>query len=374
MRPVRGLVLCCLLAVGFAPTACSMQTAPSQAAERQRDSIQLAPGDPHLNFVKQETVHETDAAPAVRLTGKVSFDENHTQRVASPIDGRASRVLVQLGDKVRPGQALIELTSPHVSQLQADAQKARQDLEIAGKSLQRTRTLKADGAVSEKEAAQAEADYHKAKADASRAEAQLKSLSVSPTDPTVSAALHAQIGGIVVERAVLVGQEVRGDSAQPLLSISDLRTVWVLADLYEQDLGMVQSGAPVKVVVPAYPDESFEGKIDHVGDVVEPTSRTVKVRCVVPNPDRRLKPEMFARIELTDAGGKKAIVLPASAILTDSEHTRVIVAGGDHVYRPRAVIVGPEVEGKVRILGGLKVGEVVVTQGAIFLKREMESD
>ncbi len=118
----------------------------------------------------------------------------------------------------------------------------------------------------------------------------------------------------------------------------------------------------------------FAGKIDHVGDLVDAASRTVKVRCTVPNPDRRLKPEMFARIELADIAGKKAIVLPASAILTDSEHTRVIVAGGDQVYRLRAVTVGPEVEGKVRILGGTKIGDVVVTQGAIFLKREMESE
>ncbi len=373
MKTKLGLMVGFWLAASALPAACSVETRVSQAAERPRDSIRLAPSDPHLHFIKHETVRETKAAPTVRLTGKVVFDEDHTQRVASPIDGRASRVLVQLGDKVRPGQALIELTSPHVSQLQADAQKAQQDLDVSSQALQRARVLKQDGAVSEKELAQSEADYRKAKADASRAEAQLKSLSVSPTDPTVSAALHAQIGGTVVERSVLVGQEVRGDSAQPLLTISDLGVVWVIGDVYEQDLGLVVPGSTVKIRVPAYPEESFQGRIDHVGDVVDPASRTVKVRCVVPNPERRLKPEMFAGMELSDSG-KTTIVLPAAAILTDSEHTRVIVAGGDHVYRLRSVTVGPEVDGKVRILGGLKVGEAVVGQGAIFLRREMETD
>jgi cobalt-zinc-cadmium efflux system membrane fusion protein len=343
------------------------------AAERSQDSIQLQPGNARLKFIKVVKVEPSDAAPSVRLTGKIGFNEDATQRVASPIDGRASRILVELGDRVRPSQALLELTAPHVSELQADAQKARQDLDVATKSLDRTKKLKLDGAVSEKEAAQAEADFRKAKADAARTEAQLRSLSVSPTDPSTSAALRAQIGGIVVERNVLVGQEVRADSAQPLFTISNLDTVWVQADVYEQDLGLVHKGDTVKVHVPAYPSDSFLGKVDHVGEVLDPVSRTVKLRCSVPNKDHMLKPEMFAKIELTDIAGQSAIILPASSILTDSEHTRVFVAGDDHVYRQRNVTIGPEFDGNVRVLDGLKVGEQVVTEGAIFLKREIEN-
>ena len=364
----------CLFFVGLGLTACSSKTTPAMAAERSRESIRLEPGNARRQFIKVETVKESDAAPAVRLTGKVGFNEDHTQRVASPIDGRASRILVELGDKIRPGQALIELMSPHVSELQADAQKARQDLDVSTKALERANKLKQDGAVSEKEAAQAEADYRKAKADAARTDAQLKSVSVSPSDPTTTAAIRAQIGGTIVERNVLVGQEVRADSAQPLFTISALDTVWVQADVYEQDLGLVRKGDSVKIHVPAYADESFDGKVDHVGDVLDPVSRTVKLRCSVPNPRFRLKPEMFAKIELTDIADKKAIILPSSAILTDSEHTRVFVAGNDHVYRQRVVTVGPEVDDNVRVLSGIKVGEQVVTEGAIFLKREIESN
>ena len=334
----------------------------------------LAPGNDHLNFIKVESVEPTDAAPAVRLTGKIGFDENHTQRVASPIDGRATKILVELGQKVHPGQALVELTSPQVSSLQAEAQKSLQDMDIASKGLERAQKLKLDGAISEKEAAQAEADYHKAKSDTARAQAQLKSLGVSPSDPTVSAALSAQIGGTIVERNTLVGQEVRADSAQPLFTISNLDVVWVLVDVYEQDLGLVQQGANVKLHVPAYPGETFDGKVEHIGDVVDPNSRTVKLRCTVPNPAAKLKPEMFATVELAEAAGKKVVMLPASAILTDSESTQVIVAGDDHVYRKRVVTVGPERDGRVRILDGLKQGEKVVTLGAIFLKRDIESD
>jgi cobalt-zinc-cadmium efflux system membrane fusion protein len=217
------------------------------AAELPPGAIQLEPGNARLQFIKVETARVTDAAPVVRLTGKVSFDEEHTQRVASPIDGRVSRILIELGDKVRAGQAL-----------------------------KRANKLKQDGAVSEKEAAQAQADFRKSKSDAARTNAQLRSLSVSASDPTTSAAIRSQIAGTIVERNILVGQEVRADSAQPLLTISNLADVWILADVYEQDLGMVRKGDSVTIHVPAYPDEVFQGKVDHIGDVLDPVSRTVK--------------------------------------------------------------------------------------------------
>lgn len=364
---------CCLVVASLGISACSTKTTPAMAAELPPGTIQLEPGNERLQFIKVETARVTDAAPVVRLTGKVSFDEDHTQRVASPIDGRVNRILIELGDKVRAGQALIELTSPRVSELQADSQKALQDLNLATKGLERANKLKQDGAVSEKEAAQAQADFRKSKSDAARTDAQLRSLSVSASDPTTSAAIRSQIAGTIVERNILVGQEVRADSAQPLLTISNLADVWILADVYEQDLGMVKKGDSVTIRVPAYPDEVFQGKVDHVGDVLDPVSRTIKVRCSVPNPQSRLKPEMFAKIELTYIANRKAIVIPSSAILTDSEHTRVFVAGSDHVYRQRIVTVGPEVDDHVRVLAGIEVGEQVVTEGAIFLKREIAS-
>jgi len=361
----------CLVVTSLGMSACATKTAPAMAAELSADSIQVETTNARMQFVKVETVKETDAASVVRLTGKVSFDEDHTQRVASPIDGRASRILVELGDSVKPGQALIQLTSPRVSELQSSSQKATLDLDLASKALERANKLRQDGAVSEKEAAQAEADFHKSKSDAARTNAQLRSLSVSASDPTTSAAIRTQIAGTVVERNILAGQEVRADSAQPLLTVSNLAVVWVFADVYEQDLAMVRKGDSVKIWVPAYPDEAFDGKVDYVGDVLDPDSRTVKLRCSVPNLQFQLKPEMFAKIELTDITGGKAIVIPSSAILTDSEHTRVFVAGKDHLYRQRIVTVGPEVDDHVRVLAGLTVGEQVVTEGAIFLKREI---
>jgi cobalt-zinc-cadmium efflux system membrane fusion protein len=294
--------------------------------------------------------------------------------VSSPIDGRVTKILVQPGDGVKDGQPLVELVSAQAAAIEAEAQKGEQDLSVAEKAVERANKLRVEGAISDKEAAQVEADYKKAKAEAARGGAQLRSLSLAASGPNVAASLRARIAGTVVERNVLVGQEVRADAAGPLLTISDLHTVWVLADLYEQDLSLVSPGAPILVRVPAYAGDTFPGKVDHVGEVLDPMTHTVKLRCVVPNPEQRLKPEMFARVELATTGQHKAILLPSRAILTDSQHTRVIIASEGNVFRQRTVETGPEVDGKVRILGGIKPGEKVVTDGAIFLKREMESD
>ncbi len=367
---IRMAIVALALAVG----ACNRADATAESDVRNRDFIRLDPGNPRLSYINVEVAEETDAASNVSFTGRVTFDEDHTQRVASPIDGRVTKVLAQLGDSVKKSQALLELTSPHVAELQAEAQKSQQDLSVAEKAVSRTQQLRQEGAVSDKEAAQVQADFMKAMADAARTAAQLKSLSLSASGPGVNASIRAQIEGTLVERNVLVGQEIRADAPGPLLTISNLDTVWVLADVYEQDLGLVTPGASVSVHVPAYPEESFAGKVGHVGDVLDPMTHTVKLRCLVPNPNGRLKPEMFAKIELTDMGRNKTILLPSRAILTDSEHSRVIVASDDNVYRKRVVEVGPEVDGKVRVRSGLRPGEKVVTTGAIFLKREMESD
>jgi cobalt-zinc-cadmium efflux system membrane fusion protein len=348
--------------------------ATAGANQAAKDFIKIEPGSPHLDFIKVEQVQESDAATAVSLTGKVTFDEDHTQRVASPIDGRVTALLAKPGDKVKSGQALLELSSPNVGQLQADAQKALQDLSLQTKAVERVHKLQADGAISDKEVAQAESDFKKAKSDVARTSAQLKSLGVSASDPAVSVALRAQVSGVLVERNVLVGQEVRADAAAPLLTITSLDSVWVLADAYEQDLSLVQEGAGVSLHVPAYPGETFPGVVSHIGDVVDKDTRTVKIRCSAPNKDHRLKPEMFAKVDLQNKTGKKVVVIPSRAVINEGELTKVIVATEGNMFRGRKIDVGPEVDGRIRVLSGLQPGEKIVTDGAFFLKKEIDTN
>ena len=375
MRNVMGIVWCAAGLVAFA--ACSRLTdepaAAAQSSERSRDFVRLDPKSPRLDFIKVEVVKESDGAGKITLPGRVTFDEDHTQRVASPIDGRALSILVKLGDKVRAGQPLVELSSPQVGLIQADAQKALSDLSVAEKGSERVHKLQAIGAASEKDVAQAEGDYKKARSDYARAEAQLKSMGISASDPAVNVALRAQIPGVIVDRNVLVGQELRSDGAAPLLTISSLDSMWVLADAYEQDLGLVTQGAKVTIRVPAYPSETFSGKVGHIGEVVDPSTRTVKIRCVVDNPGHRLKSEMFAKIDIETPRSAKLIAVPSKAVLNDGDKAMVIIATEGNIFRTRVVQVGPEVDDTIRIVAGLTPGEKIVTSGAIFMKQEIDS-
>ena len=348
------------------------ETSAAQAGEAPRDFIRLDPGSPRMEFIKIEVVKESAKGTEVTLPGRVTFDEDHTQRVASPIDGRVLKILVKPGDKVRAGQPLIEMSSPQVGQLQSDALKALSDLNVARKALERVGKLRADGAVSDKEAAQVEGDFKKAKSDFARSGTQLKALGVNPGEPAVTVALRAQIPGVVVERNVLVGQEIRADQVTPLLTISSLDSVWVLGDVYEQDLSAVEPGAAARVSVPAYPGQTFAGTVKHIGDVVDASTRTVKVRCVVANADHRLKPEMFAKMVVENASNRKFIAVPSKAVLNDGEASVVVVATEGNVFRARKVEVGPDTDGQVRIVAGLTPGEKIVTDGAIFMKRDID--
>ena len=243
MRTEIGIIVTILALIGAAcsRSAGGEERAPEGAeAEKARDFLKLDPHSPRLAFLKIEVVHETDAPATISLPGHVSVDEDHTQRVASPIDGRAVSILVKPGDKVRAGQPLIELSSPQVGQIQADAQKAIEDLSVAERGLTRAHRLQTDGAISDKEVAQIEADFKKAKTDVGRHTAQLRSMGISASDPAVKVALRSQIAGVVIERNVLLGQEVRADAAAPLLTISEIDKVWVLGSVYERDLALIK--------------------------------------------------------------------------------------------------------------------------------------
>jgi membrane fusion protein, heavy metal efflux system len=353
--------------------ACRSDAGATVASVTRQAALRLEPGHPHLQYVKLEKVAASPLQSAISLTGKVAFDEDHTQRVASPVDGRVTGVLARLGEKVRTGQPLVMLSSPQVGQIQADALKAQSDLALSQKAMARAHRLRGDGAISEKEVAQIEADNRKARADVARTTAQLGAIGISPTDPNPKVSLRGRVGGVIAERNVLLGQEVRADQVNALLTISDLDNVWVLADVYEQDLGLVGAGGRVKVQVAAYPGQIFDGYVGHVGDVVDPSTRTVKLRCIVPNPEHRLKPEMFARVEVAARPGQLAMTVPSSAVLNQGDHTQVIVASTDHLFRPRQVEVGPEQYGRVRVLSGLRTGETIVAEGALFLQQEIET-
>lgn len=345
----------------FAPT-------PAQAATNERPP-RLDPA-----WGEHVAVGEVAAAPAgdwLQVPARLAYDDEHTQHVTAAIAGRVARVLVTPGQAVRAGEPLLTLVSPEAAQLRAEMHKAREDLTSAHNAHRRAEGLLHDGATSAREAAEAAAMYRKAEADFARADAHLSALGLQLSGLGTHATLLARQSGVVTARNVFAGQELRADAGgEPLLTISDLSQVWLLADVYEQDLARVTPHARVRARVPAWPGSEFVGEVAHVGDVVDAQSRAVQVRCVLRNPERRLKPHMLATAWLQTAPGA-AVQVPSTAVVHEVERAFVVAVDADDVLTLRPVVLGPLRDGSYPVVQGLQLGERVVVRGALFVAEAM---
>jgi cobalt-zinc-cadmium efflux system membrane fusion protein len=365
-----------LLALPLLLTACHSKSEPdrpSVGAETPTGDLQLDPSGRKIQYLKYAEAAVSGTALVSTATGKIAFDEDHTSRVGSPLSGRVDSLLVKPGDVVRKGQPLLTIVSPEVEAAISELQAADADLSLQKRTVERTRALFADQAVARKDVAQAESDLAKAGAARERARARLSLLGINPGEHTSRFTLRAPIAGTVVERQALPGAEVRGDAGTPLVTISELDRVWVFADVYERDLASVKAGQTGQVSVASYPGVSFPAQIEHVGEVEDPQTRTVKVRLAAANPDHKLKPEMFARVVLPLSGPAAAVTVPGNAVLTDGDANVVIVSITDGKFAKRKVEVGSEVDGRLAVLSGLRPGERVVVEGALFVKAELEN-
>lgn len=306
-------------------------------------------------------------ARELAMPGRLVWDEDRTVRVFPPFTGRVERVLAQVGDRVAAGQPLAEVSSPDFAQAQADARKARADMDLAARALERSRELHANGVASRRDFEQAQADADKARAESDRANARLAAYRAGESGERFI--LKSPMGGTVVERNLNPGQELRIDaSLPPLFVVTDPAHLWIMLDAPEVDLRGVKSGMPLAIGTILYPDEKFDGVLKQVADFVDPNSRTLKLRGEVPNGDRRLKGEMFVTARLKLPAGDRATADARAIYLADSRRY-AFVRTAPNAFARREVAVGPEVEGRVEVRSGLEPGDEVVVAGNLFLQQ-----
>lgn len=363
----------CVLIALMLLTGCTKapQPAPETKPTVSGQEVIFPAGSPAMERIAVERV----GAPAEReivLPGRLTWDEDRTVRVFPPFAGRVTRILMPVGATVRAGQPLAEVASPDFGQAQADARKAQADLALSTKSLDRARDLNAHGVLSTKDLQQAEADQAKARAEASRALERLRAYGQSMDAGTFT--LKSPIAGTVVERNLNPGQELRTDpgGGPPLFVVSDPTRLWVILDGTESQLGYVKAGMPLVISSNQFPDDAFSGELRQVSDFIDPTSRTLKLRGDVPNPQRVLKAEMFvnARIRLPKAD---VPMVDARAVYLSGNRTYVFVRSGPGQFRRRAVRVGAQADGRMPVLAGLKQGDEVVVAGNLFLEQMVAS-
>jgi membrane fusion protein, heavy metal efflux system len=378
MKLARLTVLCT-----FALAACRGTTVPAQKPlEPPSGTLELSAEFLRSGQVQIEPVRTSSEEVEVRTSGKAGFNEDHLSYVSSPLAGRVVGVTARPGDHVDAGQTLAVIDSPDLGAASSEFIKARADLILAERNHKLAADLLAAKAMAAKDFQKAEDEYVKAKADLRRTRERLLSLGMSQEQldgPLEALHVRSQfnlttpIAGTVVERTVTLGQMVGGDAAQRLFIVSDLNALWVTADIYEKDLSQIHVGEDVTVQAAAWPGQDFRGRIDYVGDTVDPNSRTIKVRLTVDNRQLRLKPEMFVTATVHTSGTATVLSVPMAAVHGEGAgHPYVFIGADANRFVRRAVTLGTKSDDRVTILSGLSPQDQVVTTGSILLKAEAD--
>ncbi len=372
-----------LLVLGVVVAGCeSGNVEARKVSETTPGEVRLSPELVASGQVQIEPVAASTETLTVRTSGKAGFNEEHLSYVSSPLVGRVIDIAVRPGVAVEVGQRLATVDSPDLGAASSEFIKARADLILAERSYKLAQDLFSAKATAAKDFQKAEDEFVKAKTDLRRTRERLISLGVAEKELDAPLdALHvrsqldliAPIAGTVVERHLTLGQIVGGDPAQRLFVIADLSTLWVIVDIYEKDLPLIRPGEAVRVHAAAWPDADFDGRIDYVGDTVDPASRTIKVRATVDNHQLLLKPEMFVTATVSSSRSVTVLTVPLAAVHGEGAGQTYVftVVGNDRVVR-RPVTLGSRWDGRVAITDGLSAQDRVVTTGSILLKAEAD--
>ena len=366
---MRRLALIVLLAAA----ACGekeKEAAPQFTVE-QHSIVVFAPGSPQASSITSVPI-EPRRDMALRFNGRLVWNEDRTVRIFAPFAGRVLSIAVRPGDRVKAGQRLASLAAPELGVVQSEARKAEQDYALAEKNLARVQELFMAGVAPAKDLQTAQADVASKQADRNRTREKLKLYGKSDTvDQTL--ALKSPIAGVVVERNLNPGQEVRPDNQdKALFVVSDPTQLWFLLDVAEKDVGVVAPGTEISIGTTSLGTERVRGRITYVADVVDPQTRSVKVRGVVEGTNERLKAEMYvvAEVRVPAPGG---FLVPARAVYLRGEQHYVFVDEGNGRYARRAVLPGPLTDGYQVVLQGLAATDKVVVDGSLLLERLLAS-
>jgi membrane fusion protein, heavy metal efflux system len=304
----------------------------------------------------------------VNVTGVVAPDVSRSVPVLSLSGGRAVEIRVRLGDEVKKGQVLLTLSSPDVEQALSDYQKAVADERMARPQLERSQDLFAKGAMAKHDLEAAANAEQKAQVDVATAKQHVAILGGDIDNPSSLIPIRAPISGAIVEQNVTSGTGVRSlDNSPNLFTIADLSAVWVLCDVYENDLARVHLGDSAAVRLNAFPDRTFHARVGNISQVLDPSTRSAKVRLELPNPGRLIRAGMFATATFRSQGGQTHPVAPTAAIMRLHDKDWVFTPLGGNRFQRREVQVGPaSSDGFQVIVSGLAGGDKVVANALQF--------
>jgi cobalt-zinc-cadmium efflux system membrane fusion protein len=377
-----------ILAALLAASGCSKSESPPEgppAAKVDGDRVTYPAGAPQLAYLSVAEAQPRRLA-VTHLTGRLYLADDATVRVFTPVAGQVTVVRADVGQAVAKDAPLAEISSPDYGQALADARSADANVTAAEKALTRSRDLLQNGAAAQKDVEAAEAAYGAAAAERDRAVARLRLYHGSETGAGEEAyVLRSPIAGVVVERNINPGQEVRADQMlanatnlfAPLFVVSDPSRLWLQVDASETDLAELEPGEAIHVTSNAFPGRVFAGSVTNIAPELDPTTRTVRVRGVVENPGGLLKAEMYVTVDVVRDESKVAsagVDIPSKAIFTIDQKSYLFVELAPGQFERRQVEIGTEQDGRVPVRAGVAPGQRIVAEGGLLLQSVLDPD
>ena len=326
--------------------------------------------------IKVITLNAESLPDTIRATANIAHNQDRSFHVTPRVRGRVVEVYASIGSAVSVGSSLALLDSTELGEARAEHAKAVALLDLAKSNVEREKRLFEQKISPQKDLLAAQAEERRAEVEVRMLHEKLRLYGLSDGEINGSNAapsrymVRAPGPGIVLEKEITQGEVI--EAGKKVFTISDLSTVWVLLNIYEKDLAKVRRGTSVKIQTESYPGEIFAGKVAYIGDVLDPQNRTVSLRVEVPNPNRRLKPGMFATAEVVTGGASaKGIVIPSSAIQKIEGKPAAFVRQNDGSFAKRDLDLGKEMGGRVEVKSGLTEGEQLVVEGSFALKSEL---
>jgi len=398
---IFALILAALaLAVFLTSTRILSKTQPTAAPATET----AAPTDTNSVTLEEAQMQSINLVAATmqafraekQATGKLAFNEEFMTPVFSPYTGRVIRLLAKPGDLIKQGSPLFEIDTPDLVQAESDLitagialARSNAGLELAHRTEDRQHRLYLNKAVALKDWEQAESDVKNAERDVRSAESTLTAARArlrvfGKTDEEIASIenerqvdrvtrVRSPIAGTITARKVGPGQYVKPDSPDPLFTVVDLSTIWILADVYESDVPLLKVGQPVEVRIAAYPNDVFTARIAYINPSVDATTHRVGVRGVIENHGQRLKPDMFASFRIVTNSEVQSLAVPLSAIVREGNRASIWLAQAGNQFVKREVTIGMEQDGYAQIVNGLQPGEKVAVAGSLFLANAASS-
>jgi membrane fusion protein, heavy metal efflux system len=357
--------------------------AAAPASRTSSGLVTFPPNSPKLQQLRVEAVKTAEVAiDEVISPGKIEVNPSGVSRIVLPAAGRIASVLVKLGDAVEKGQTVLTLESPDVdavessylqagaalAQANANLAKAQADFDRASDLFEHNAVAKKDAINAENALAQAKAAVEQARASVEQYSRRLRMFGLEPGKFGQRVEVRSPLAGKVLELSV-AGGEYRNDTNAPLMTIANLSSVWVSADVAESSIRLVQAGERVDITLAAYPGEVFRGRVTRIADTVDPQTRTIKVRAELDNPSGRFRPEMFGSIRHTESMRARPVA-PVGAVIEDDGRSVVYVEKGPGRFQPTEIKVGKRTGDILPVLSGLKAGDRIVVDGAMLLKTQ----